>query len=110
VQSLHYLYVLLFVGICAIGVNLGFRLKISAKWRIFLRVDICILVIYVAWDIWAVQNKNWRFDSAQILGFRLFGALPIEEILFFIIVPLMTILVYLALNKLVAKYRRARTR
>ena len=109
-QSLHYLYVLICVAICAFGVNLAFRLKISKSWRTFLKVDICVLVIYVAWDIWAVHKKNWRFDPSQILGLKVFGGLPIEEILFFIIVPLMTVLTYLALTKLVAGVRKGRAR
>jgi lycopene cyclase domain-containing protein len=52
------------------------------------------------WDFSAVSKGSWFFDSNQILGIMLFGKLPIEEVLFFIIVPLMTVLTYLALVKL----------
>lgn len=103
----HYALVLLFVAICAVGVNLGFRLRITHLWRVFLATDAAILLIYTAWDIWAVENHNWRFDSSQILGLRIFAGLPIEEILFFIVVPLMTVLTYLALSKITKKYSRA---
>ena len=103
----HYALVLLFVAICAVSVNLGFRLRITHLWRIFLATDAAILLIYTAWDIWAVENHNWRFDSAQILGLRIFAGLPIEEILFFIVVPLMTVLTYLALSKITKKYGKA---
>ena len=103
----HYALVLLFVAICAVGVNLGFRLRITHLWRVFLATDAAILLIYTAWDIWAVENHNWRFDSAQILGLRIFAGLPIEEILFFIVVPLMTVLTYLALSRITKKYSRA---
>jgi len=110
VVHLHYALVLLFVGLCAIGVNLGFGIKISQQWRIFAFTDAVILLIYSIWDIWAVENHNWRFDPAQILGFNLFGILPIEEILFFVLVPLMTILSYLALLKITAKLKRGSQR
>ena len=103
----HYALVLLFVAICAVGVNLGFRLRITHLWRVFLATDAAILLIYTAWDIWAVENHNWRFDSAQILGLRIVAGLPIEEILFFIVVPVMTVLTYLALSKLTKKYGKA---
>jgi hypothetical protein len=46
------------------------------------------------------RSGSWFFDSNQILGIMLLGKLPIEEVLFFIIVPLMTVLTYLALIKL----------
>ncbi len=56
--------------------------------------------MYLSWDIWAVFKRSWYFDPSQIIGWQLFDRLPIEEILFFVIVPLMGILTYSALLKL----------
>jgi lycopene cyclase domain-containing protein len=86
--------------ICAIGVNFGFRLQFSKKLKLFLVTDSFILVIYLIWDFWAISKGSWFFDPNQILGVTLLGKLPIEEFLFFIIVPMMTVLTYLALTKL----------
>ena len=99
-EHLHYSYVLIFISICAIGVNFGFRLQFSKKLKLFLLTDALILVIYLIWDFWAVSKGSWFFDPNQILGVMLLGKLPIEEVLFFIIVPLMTVLTYLSLTKL----------
>ena len=96
----HYLMVLGFIGACGIFVNLGFRLRIRSKWKLFLMTDAVILAIYLAWDFWAVAKGSWFFDKEQTLGIYIFSRLPIEEILFFILVPLMIILTYLALIKL----------
>jgi lycopene cyclase domain-containing protein len=97
---MHYLLVLIFISICAVGVNFGFRLHFANKLRLFLLTDLLVLSIYLIWDLWAVSKGSWYFDSNQILGLKLFNRLPIEEILFFIIVPLMTVLTFLALTKL----------
>ena len=99
-ENLHYAYVLIFIAICAVGVNFGFKLQFARKLKLFLLADSLILVIYLMWDFWAVSKGSWFFDSNQILGIMLLGKLPIEEVLFFIIVPLMTVLTYLALTKL----------
>ena len=99
-EHLPYLYVLIFISICAIGVNFGFRLLFSKKLKLFLLTDALILVVYLIWDFWAISKGSWFFDPDQILGIMLLGKLPIEEFLFFIIVPLMTVLTYLALIKL----------
>lgn len=96
----NYLMVLGFIGACALFVNLGFRLRIRSKWKVFLLTDIAILAIYLAWDFWAVAKGSWYFDPEQLIGFYIFGQLPIEEVLFFVIVPLMVVLTYLALIKL----------
>jgi lycopene cyclase domain-containing protein len=92
--------VLAFIGSCAVFVNFGFKLKISSKWKLFLMTDVVILFIYLAWDFWAVSKGSWYFDREQTVGLYLFSRLPIEEVLFFIIVPLMVVLTYLALIKL----------
>ena len=99
-EHLHYSYVLIFISICAVGVNFGFKLQFSKKLKLFLLTDALILVIYLIWDFWAVSKGSWFFDPDQILGVMLLGKLPIEEVLFFIIVPMMSILTYLALTKL----------
>ena len=100
VAHFHYFFVLAFIGLCAVGVNLGFRIRIASKLQQFLLVDALVIVLYLSWDIWAVFKKSWYFDPNQIIGLQLFGRLPIEEILFFVIVPLMGVLTYSALLKL----------
>lgn len=99
-ENLHYSYILIFISICAIGVNFGFRLQFSKNLKLFFLTDSLILFVYLIWDFWAVSKGSWFFDSNQILGTMLLGKVPIEEVLFFIIVPLMTVLTYLALSKL----------
>lgn len=84
----------------AIGVALGFKVKIQNFWRIFFLSDLVILVIYLAWDYWAIHRRNWYFDQGQILSNLMIQKVPIEEILFFVIVPLTTIVTYKALTKL----------
>jgi len=96
----QYLMVLGFIGSCAVLVNFGFKLRISSKWKLFLMTDAVILTLYLAWDFWAVSKGSWFFDREQTLGIYIFSRLPIEEILFFILVPLMVVLTYLALIKL----------
>jgi lycopene cyclase domain-containing protein len=100
VAQFQYLMVLAFIGSCAVFVNFGFKLRISSKWKLFLMTDVVILLIYLAWDFWAVSKGSWYFDREQTVGLYLFSRLPIEEVLFFIIVPLMVVLTYLALIKL----------
>ncbi len=99
-NHLHYSFVLIFIFICAIGVNLFFRIHIAQYWRTLLATDASILLLYLIWDTWAVENGNWYFDSNQILNVNIFGKLPIEEILFFILVPIMAIITYKALLKI----------
>lgn len=104
----HYLLVLLFIACCAVAVTLAFKIRIKRFWRNFFLADASILVIYLIWDFWAIKKENWSFDSEQILGLYLFGIVPIEEVLFFMIVPLMTVIVYVTLTKILKYFKEKR--
>lgn len=81
-------YLLLLV-ICATG---PFILSFSKKLVFYknprrLVVSILIpFILFVIWDIWAASRGHWGFNEKYVTGFRLFN-LPIEEILFFIVIP-----------------------
>jgi lycopene cyclase domain-containing protein len=51
-----------------------------------------ISLLFLIWDAYAIARGHWFFDRSQILG--IFGPfqIPLEEYLFFIIVPLAAIL------------------
>ncbi len=105
-----YLAVLGFVTVCAVGINLGFRLHIGKYWRELLITQFAIVVIYLSWDTWAIAKKNWFFDTHQILNINVLPKVPVEELLFFIVVPLTTILSYQALLKLTGWNQNERER
>lgn len=43
-------------------------------------------IIFTIWDIFVTARGHWSFNPLYTIGFKIFG-LPIEEILFFIIIP-----------------------
>ena len=100
VNHLEYLAVIAFVSLCAFGVNLGFRLRILRRWRELFLTQLSIVVIYLTWDTWAIAHKNWFFDTHQIINVDVLPKVPLEELLFFIVVPLTVLLSYQALLKL----------
>ena len=72
---------------------LEFYYKIGVFRRIK-RAAISILPIslfFLIWDAYAIKRGHWFFDRDQILG--IFGPfnIPLEEYLFFIVVPLAAI-------------------
>ncbi|HSV66587.1 MAG TPA: lycopene cyclase domain-containing protein [Mycobacteriales bacterium] len=49
-------------------------------------------VIFIGWDLYAISRHHWRYDPAQTVGLVLPGRLPVEEALFFLVVPACAIL------------------
>ncbi|HET8616036.1 MAG TPA: lycopene cyclase domain-containing protein [Actinomycetales bacterium] len=48
---------------------------------------------FLLWDVWATRAGHWHFDPEQTLPWRVLG-LPLEEIAFFVVIPLVSILAY----------------
>jgi lycopene cyclase domain-containing protein len=48
---------------------------------------------FLACDLWATHSGHWHFDAAQTLPWRVAG-LPLEEIAFFVVIPVVSILAY----------------
>ncbi len=89
--SLAYLIVLVFclVGTAPLEVVLGAR--VYARWRRLLLTLAPVLVVFVTWDLLAIRAGHWDFDPSQVTGIAL-GALPLEELLFFVAIPICAIL------------------
>ena len=66
------------------------------------RLSLSILPValgFLAWDAIAIHRHNWWFDSVQILGIYGPFHIPLEEYLFFIIVPIAAVLTIEAVYK-----------
>jgi lycopene cyclase domain-containing protein len=64
-------------------------------WRRPLRLLLTLLpvvVLFTAWDLYAISRHHWSYDRAQTSGVLLPGRLPIEELLFFVVVPICSVL------------------
>lgn len=90
----HYTYLLVlaacFLGTLPLEFVLGTR--VYARWRRLVTALVPTLVMFVAWDLWAIASHTWRYDRAYVVGVDLPGRLPIEELLFFLVIPTCAVL------------------
>ncbi len=54
---------------------------------------------FLVWDVAAVAVGHWSYDPRQIIGVWLPGSLPLEEVLFFLVIPTCTILGFEAVRR-----------
>ena len=47
-----------------------------------------VAIIFLIWDYYAVHSGHWYFDKEQVVGIYGPAGIPLEEFIFFIIVPL----------------------
>lgn len=69
---------------------------------LFLRAIWLPSSIYIVWDVIATRFNHWTFTAEHVSTFSIFG-LPIEEIMFFVIIPLCAVLSYEAVCRLLGE-------
>lgn len=59
-----------------------------------LRTLLPVVVVFVAWDVVAIHRGMWSYDPRYVVGVTLPGRLPLEELLFFLVIPVCAVLTY----------------
>jgi lycopene cyclase domain-containing protein len=86
---------LLILAACVLGtLPLEFVLHtgVYARWRRLLVALAPVVVLFAAWDIAAIHAHWWRYNPAYLVGVTLPGRLPLEELLFFLVIPTCAVL------------------
>ena len=81
-------YVALLIACATVPLVMSFSkdLNFYGSWRRLLLAITLPMVPFVLWDAVATARGHWSFNPRMTLGVELVN-LPIEEILFFVVVP-----------------------
>jgi lycopene cyclase domain-containing protein len=101
----HFSYLAVLAGclVAALWLEPLLRVNVFRRWRRLLLTLLPVAVIFVLWDLAAIAAGHWTFDPAQITGILLPGGLPIDEVLFFLVVPICAILGFEAVRAVLRK-------
>lgn len=104
----RYQYLLLMLG-CFV-LTLPLELVIGARvWRRPGRLAAAVLPVtaaFVVWDLVAIDRGHWQFAERYTTGWLLPGGLPVEELAFFVTIPICGLLTYEAVGILWPSRRR----
>jgi lycopene cyclase domain-containing protein len=64
------------------------------------------LVVFVAWDAAAIARDHWQFNPTYVTGWRVPGGIPVEELVFFVVIPICTLLTYETVRRWLPRLRR----
>jgi lycopene cyclase domain-containing protein len=98
------------LAFCLLGtapLDLVFRLRLLRQVRRLALSILPVFVVFVIWDFAATRTGHWGFDPEQTLPVRVFG-LPLEELGFFLVIPLAGLLTYEAVGVVLARSRSRR--
>ena len=94
-------------------ITLPLELVLGARvWRrpaLFARALAPVAAAYLVWDLWGILRGTWWYEARYITGVH-FGPVPLEEVLFFVVVPLCAVLTLEAVGNCLTWAGRLRAR
>lgn len=90
-MRLAYLLVLLCCLLGTAPLEVVLRTRVYARWRRLLRSLAPVLAVFLLWDALAIRAGHWSYDPEQTTGVLL-GNLPLEEVAFFLVIPVCAVL------------------
>ncbi|GAB1690389.1 lycopene cyclase domain-containing protein [Krasilnikovia sp. M28-CT-15] len=101
----HLTYVAVLAGCLAAAGWLEPVLKVNVlrRWRRLLLSVLPVAAVFALWDMAAIAAGHWTFDPAQTTGVVLPGGLPLDEALFFLVVPCCAVLGFEAVRAMLRR-------
>jgi lycopene cyclase domain-containing protein len=89
-----YLGVLLFAISYPLAQSFERRIRYATQWKYLFPGMLGTAAFFIVWDIWFTNLGVWEFNPRYVLGW-FFLDLPVEEWLFFLIVPFSSVFIAL---------------
>ncbi|QKV73390.1 lycopene cyclase domain-containing protein [Amycolatopsis sp. Hca4] len=75
------------------------------------RAVLPVAALFLVWDAFAIAGGVWHFDAAFVSGLRAPFGIPLEEVLFFVVIPVCGVLTYEGVGltgRLLRRWRRGK--
>lgn len=105
----RYQYLALMLACVLITLPLEFLLR-ARVYRQPVRLAVALLptvVVFVVWDVLGILRDHWSYSPRFTSGVML-GPMPLEELVFFLVIPVCGLLTYEAVGTVLTLARRAR--
>ena len=99
------------MGLClllTLPLEFVFGARVYRRFRSLLLALLPEVVLFTIWDIVGIARGHWTYNPAFVTGLRLPFRMPIEELVFFLVVPVCGVLTYEAVGVVLARVRRFR--
>ena len=101
-----YLLVLLACLLGTLPLEIFLGVRVYRRWRRLVLTLLPVVVIFAAWDVAAIAAGHWHFDARQTTGVVLPGGLPLDELLFFVVIPICALLTFEAVRRILGLRNR----
>ena len=102
-------YLLLMAGclLITLPLELVLEARVYARWRLMLLALLPSVLVFVVWDLVGIIRLHWTYNPEYISGVHLW-VMPLEELVFFIVIPICGLLTYEAVGTVLRRLRERR--
>ncbi len=97
---------LILMGLCLV-ITLPLEFVFGARvWRRPRRLLTALwipLVIFLVWDVVAIARDHWTYNPDYVTGWELPFDLPVEELTFFLVIPICSLLTLEAVRRVLGR-------
>ncbi len=106
----HAQYLVLMAACVLITLPLEFVLnaRVYRRPSVMLAALLPVVVVFSVWDVIGIWREHWTYNPQFVSGWRLPLRMPVEELVFFVVVPLCGLLSYEAVGYVLSRLRAVR--
>ncbi|KYH43083.1 lycopene cyclase domain-containing protein [Branchiibius sp. NY16-3462-2] len=106
----RYQYLLLMAGCLLITLPLEwvFDARVYRRPRRLLQAVLPVVVIFSVWDLLGIHRDHWSYSQKYTTGILLPFGMPLEELVFFIVIPICGLLTYESVGTVLRQWRSRR--
>jgi lycopene beta-cyclase len=83
------------------------RARVYRRPRALLFAVLPVVIIFSIWDLVGIYRHHWSYNARFVTGIELPLGLPLEELAFFVVIPICGLLTYEAVGTIISARRKA---
>lgn len=80
--------------------------RVYRRPRALLLAVLPVVIVFSVWDVYAIHAGQWTYNPRYVTGLELPLGLPLEEVVFFVVIPICGLLTYGAVGNVLARLRQ----
>jgi lycopene cyclase domain len=84
--------------------------RVYRRFRAVLWALVPVALVFSVWDVAGILRHHWSYNARFVTGVTLGFGMPLEELVFFVVIPICGLLTYEAVGSTLARVRRLRDR
>jgi lycopene beta-cyclase len=108
----HFEYLALMTAclVITLPLEIVFGARVYRRFRLLVLVLLPVVLVFSTWDVVGIVREHWDYNPASVTGIQLVFGMPLEELVFFVVVPVCGLLTYEAVGQVLARGRELRDR